>query len=120
MWLFTRYGFYSIACARRPDGEIDANTLMIRARRKSHLVSLQDCFPTIAGAEILTTPDRDYRCRILVAKSDWAAVMAALVEEQLWSNFKDETARYQGKEGVGYLHALHDVWRVMHRMQTLD
>jgi len=35
MWLFTRYGFYSIACARKPDNSLDPDLLMIRARPRS-------------------------------------------------------------------------------------
>jgi hypothetical protein len=35
MWLLTRYGVYSIACANKPSGGVDLDTLMIRARRKS-------------------------------------------------------------------------------------
>jgi hypothetical protein len=27
MWLFTRYGFYSIACANKPGGSVDTETV---------------------------------------------------------------------------------------------
>ena len=37
--------------------------------------------------------------------------------EQEWSNFKNETAKYQGKSGREYVGALHEVWAVMHRLQ---
>jgi hypothetical protein len=63
MWLFTRYGFYSIACANKPDGSLDTQTVMVRARRIAHLRSLQKRFPALAAGEILTWPKRDYRYR---------------------------------------------------------
>ena len=53
MWLFTRYGFYSIACANKPGGSVDTESVMVRARRIAHLRSLQKRFPGLAGGEIL-------------------------------------------------------------------
>jgi hypothetical protein len=88
MWLFTRYGFYSVACARHPQGSIDPNTLMIRARRVAHLTNLQKRFPALGISEILTLPNRDYRYRLLVAKEAWVGIVAELAQEQQWSNFK--------------------------------
>lgn len=120
MWIFTRYGFYSIACARKPDGSIDPTMMMIRARRKSHLARLQSRFPELATAEIIKTENTDYRYRLVVSKSNWIAALTELAEEQTWSNFKSETARFQGQAGTKYLHALHDVWSVMYRMQGAD
>ena len=63
MWVFTRYGFYSIACASRKDGSLDHQSLMIRARCKAHLGSLQKRFPALVGGKILELENRDYRYR---------------------------------------------------------
>lgn len=120
MWIFTRYGFFSIACARTPDGAIDPGLMMIRARRKSHLAQLQSRFAELLTAEIIKTQSTDYRYRIVVPKSNWIAAIAELAEEQAWSNFKSETTRYQGAAGANYVHALHDVWAVMYRLQDTD
>jgi hypothetical protein len=120
MWLFTRYGFYSIACARKPDGSIDGETVMVRARRMSHLKSLQARFPGLAGLEILTWPDRDYRYRLMVAKPEWAGMISELAQEQDWSNFKNEAARHQGDAGAEYIHALHRVWSIMASFQESE
>ncbi len=30
MWLFTRYGFYSVASAQTPEGALDPGTVMVR------------------------------------------------------------------------------------------
>jgi hypothetical protein len=113
MWLFTRYGFYSIACAHRPDGSPDPDAVMIRGRSLDHLENLQQRFATLAGVEILNSPQRDYRFRIIVPKDAWTAVVGELAAEQQWSNFKRETGRYQGREGAAYVRALHEVWQVM-------
>jgi hypothetical protein len=117
MWLFTRYGFYSIACANKPDGSLDTQTVMVRARCIAHLRSLQKRFPVLAGGEILTWPKRDYRYRLIVPKKSWVASIDELAQEQEWSNFKNEAAKYQGAPGADYERALHDVWSVMNRLQ---
>jgi hypothetical protein len=78
MWLFTRYGFYSIACANKPDGSIDVAAVMIRARSADHLKNLQQRFPSLASAELLTWQNRDYRYRLIVSKAVWAAVAGEL------------------------------------------
>jgi hypothetical protein len=50
VWLFTRYGFYSIACASQPNGAIDPGTVMIRARRAAHL----SIFDLGSGRKLMT------------------------------------------------------------------
>ena len=120
MWLFTRYGFYSVASANRPDGSLDTQTVMVRARRIAHLRSLQLRFPALATGEIQTWPNRDYRCRLIVSKTSWVTIVSELAREQEWSNFKNEAARYQGTPGADYVRALHDVWSVMSRLQESE
>jgi hypothetical protein len=58
MWIFTRYGFYSIACASKPDGSLDSQSVMVRARCIDHLRSLQKRFPALAVGNILELPNR--------------------------------------------------------------
>jgi hypothetical protein len=41
MWLFTRYGFYSVACALKENGAADPARVMIRARCAAHLEQLK-------------------------------------------------------------------------------
>jgi hypothetical protein len=117
MWIFTRYGFYSVACASTPDGSLDRGTVMVRGRRKDHLQNLRDRFPAIAAAEIVTMADRDYRYRMIVPKSVWVPILAELAEEQEWSNFKNDVATYLGTQGASYTRALHEVWGIMYRLQ---
>jgi len=117
MWIFVRYGFYSVACADKPDGSLDKETVMIRARSRDHLQNLCARFSAIADAEIVAMADRDYRYRVIIPKQVWVPILAELAEEQDWSNFKNEAAAYQGKSGAAYLKALHEVWGTMYRLQ---
>jgi hypothetical protein len=118
LWIFTRYGFYSIACARKSNGAVDPATVMIRARLAAHLRNLQERFPAIAGAEILTLPDCDYRYRLILSKDVWADTLSALALEQDWSNFKNEVAKFGGRDH--YEQALHNVWSEMMQLQRRE
>jgi hypothetical protein len=120
MWIFTRYGFYSIACADAAGGGVDPHTLMIRARRRAHLEKLQARFASLGHTQIKVTPGRDYRYRIVVPKQVWVGIVSELAQEQEWSNFKNEAERYQSTPGTDYAHALHEVWSTMHRFQEKE
>ncbi len=120
MWMFTRYGFYSVGCADAAGGGVDPHMMMIRARRHSHLEKLQARFPALARADIKVTPGRDYRYRIVVPKDVWAGVVSELAREQDWSNFRNEAERYQGTPGADYSRVLQEVWSVMHRYQEKE
>ena len=115
MWLFTRYGFYSVACASQPNGSIDPATVMIRARRAAHLINLQKRFPALADGEIVTLLNRDYHYRLIVSKEVWAGTLAELAREQDWANFKNEAAKFNGLDE--YVNALHKIWSVMYGIQ---
>ena len=110
MWLFVRYGFFSISIF---DGKFT-----VRARMKKHLEALQTRFPGLTQYPIETHPDRDYRYRIYVPRPTWETVMDELVREQEWSNFKQEVARFGGYDA--YEDALHKVWKTMFRVQQLE
>jgi hypothetical protein len=107
MWLFTRYGFYSISVY---DGKFT-----VRARLRKHLTVLQRRFPVLLKYQVEVMLERDYRYRFYVDRAVWEAVVCELVREQTWSNFKSEVARFGG--GDAYESALHEVWDVMHRLQ---
>jgi hypothetical protein len=119
MWLATRYGWFSLACAyknsQNPADGLDEDRIMIRARRRKHLTALQERF-ALAG-EILHSPTNDYPYRLIVPKADAATLARELVEEMTWSNFKDEAHRFQveHQEPRGYADGLHRVWETMRR-----
>ena len=91
---------------------------MIRARRAAHLSNLQKRFPALAGGEVLTLPNRDYRYRLVVSKEVWTGTLAELAREQDWANFKDEAAKFNGHDE--YVNALHKIWSVMYDVQRCE
>ena len=122
MWIFTKHGFFSAVCARQADGKhgqpVDLGRIMVRARVRDHLEALRKHFPELLGdCEIQESAGTDYAFRLFVQKSAWIRVVAGLAEETDYDNFKSEAARHQGRGGVAYEHALHDVWSVMNRLQ---
>ena len=122
MWLFTKYGFFSVVCARKGDGEqfrpIDPARLMVRARVRDHLQSLQQRFPQqLGGCAIAEFTGTDYPYRLFVPKAAWEEVSTALVHELDFDNFKDAVWRHQGKAGEAYEECLHTVWSVMYGLQ---
>ena len=125
MWIFTKYGFYSVVCARKGKGghgqPVDPDRVMIRARDENHLKALQKRFPLELGSlEIFQTPGTDYACRLFASKSVWSGILAELAAETDYDNFKSEVARHLGVTGQQYGHALHDVWSVMYKYQKRD
>jgi hypothetical protein len=107
MWLFTRYGFYSISVY---DGKFT-----VRARLRKHLTVLQHRFPVLSKYQVEVMPERDYRYRLYVDRDVWENVVCELTREQTWGNFKSEVARFGGRDE--YERTLHEVWEVMHRLQ---
>ena len=122
MWVFTKYGFYSVVCARQGDGShgqpVDLSRVMVRARLREHLDALKARFPERLGdCEVKEFNGSDYACRIFVDKAHWSALMALLADDIDYDNFKSEVARHQGRAGAEYERSLHDVWSVMRRLQ---
>ena len=130
MWLFTIYGFYSIACADKPGRgrKIDPETVMVRARVRQHLKNLQNRFRksktlrSIARTPIEETRLTDYRYRLILPKAVWAQALGELAMEQTWSNFKNEAQKFErkNKQPADYVDALHDIWSVMHWLQVRE
>jgi hypothetical protein len=122
MWLFTRYGFYSAVCARKNNGKkgspINPDRIMVRARIKSHLQALKSRFhELLRRTKIEDTYGTDYRFRIFIPKRRWATIVAEIVLEMTWDNFKSEVARFQPQNDGGYEHSLHSVWGTMSHLQ---
>jgi hypothetical protein len=122
MWILTKYGFFSAVCARqgtdRNDEAVDRDRIMVRARLRGHLEALKERFPDLLGdCEILESVGTDYAFRLFVHKPAWVKVVAMLVEETDYDNFKSQVARHRGRAGTAYERSLHEVWSVMHRLQ---
>ncbi len=121
MWIFTRYGFYSVVCARQGQGRLDepinADQMMIRARSRGHLGQLINRFPAELGdCEIRSFANADYPFRIFVAKTTWSHLLMQLNDEISYDNFKSAAAAQQGRAGFDYQDALHQVWAIMAKM----
>ncbi len=123
MWVFLREGFVSVVCARKgdgaPDRPIDKKRLMVRARARDHLDTLQRRYPRLRRYEIIETPRRDYRFRIIVPKQVWRDVMTALVEATDYDNHKNAVEE-RGETGEEYRRCLHAVWAETLRLQRAD
>jgi hypothetical protein len=117
---------YSAVCARKGDGRKsnppDPHRMMIRARVRDHLVRLRDRFPSLKRYEIITTPNNDYRFRIIIPKWRWQRVMHGLVNEQDYDNFKGEVDRAFGtatpEQRVYHDKMLMPIWGICYRFQS--
>ena len=112
MWLFTRYGFYSVSA--------QGQKFVVRARLEYHLVALLRRFPNLErhGAAIIETPRADYRWRIEAQRHAWRAALSEMADEQTWPNFKAEAERFNGP--CEYTESLHRVWGEMFGLQLAD
>jgi hypothetical protein len=113
MWIFTKYGFFSAVSGKNDDGSVIPDLMVVRARDRAHLEQLVDRFHL--DANITTTPNRDYACRIVIPKSDWILVMARLAGEIEYDNFKSAVKLYQGP--TPYEQVLHNVWDTVGTLQ---
>jgi hypothetical protein len=123
MWLFTKYGFFSVVCARQGEGAhgqpVDPKRMMVRARVREHLEALREKFPELLGdCDIKEFVSTDYAFRLFVEKSAWSEVAEHLAAEIDYDNFKSAVGRHQGRKGAAYEHSLHEVWSVMNRLQV--
>lgn len=107
MWIFSKYGFYSVVTG-------DKNTLQFRARNKEHLLNLKDRF-ALKPFKIKTTKQADYRYRIVLPKKEGQWLIEQLGKDIDYPNFKDEAKLHLG-EGE-YITVLHCVWNMMYNYQ---
>lgn len=116
MWIqHPELGAFSIVLADDNRGQPDPDLLMIRARRREHLVLLQ-C-KGLAGRKIIENAGTDYRWRIIVEKEAFAVAMADLVRQLDYRNVKSRAHREEAKVGKGFVSALHRIWATLHEIQ---
>jgi len=110
MWLFTRYGFFSVAVFR--------DLVVLRARKLLHLENLRRRFRSRIGRRrIAETKLKDYRWRLTLGMGAWLGLLAEIAGEQTWDNFKAEAAAYGAVDG-DYLGLLDDLWAELVRYQN--
>lgn len=108
MWIFSVYGFFSVTAL--PE---DRSKLMVRARVKAHLENIQKAFPmTLKSYKIQHWKGRDYQYRMIVPNTAWQAIVAQMVAETTWNNFKDECGKRFGHNSK-FLGMLHRIWSLV-------
>lgn len=91
MWLCFNNAFVSVV-----EMSNDPSKLMVRARKREHLVNLFG--PT---AQIKTSYHTDYKYRVFVDRSDFAKFLSSKVMEINYSNFKDSVKDVELKSLYG-------------------
>jgi putative AlgH/UPF0301 family transcriptional regulator len=100
MWIFTQNSFLSIVKHNQK-----GNLLVVRSRFKGHI---QRIFPK---ARVLEDANRDYRFRVELPIREVSKVIARLVSEIDYDNFKNSLNIYDGK----YLDCCLDVYNAVAR-----
>jgi len=116
MWIFTKYGFFSVVCEHNANGDIDASKMLVRSRDRRHLENLRTKFNLEYA--IRDNEGTDYAYRMTLPKATWVQVVSELAAEQEYTNFKDEAAKNMQQTSKRYVRALHDVWSVMVETQN--
>lgn len=118
MWVFTRFGFFSVV----KDAQVEGNVL-VRARDQGDLEALRDRLavmsedPDVARLELfirVTPPPADYRYKLSVPQDNMAVLLAETVAEIDYTNFKGIVGREQGMPRAD---AYHDVWDALLPLQ---
>ncbi len=110
MWLFTRFGFYSVTVSR-----VDRTKIQIRARSRQDLERLARFAAEKASlqlGEIIVTPHSDYHYRLICSRPEWTNLAALLAEDIDYSNFKNQI--HDSQRHQLYL----EVWRIMEKLQS--
>ena len=111
MWLFARFGFFSVVVDKDNPGY-----LLVRARMPGGLETLKSRYLPELGP-IAETPERDYRFRASVRKQAFTATVSSIAEDITYANFKDEVKHVQGDRRAAWYA---DVWSVMYEMQSQE
>jgi hypothetical protein len=110
MWLYTKFGFFSIVKKRFGD---QFKPFQVRARSESDLkilikkASLED--------QIIYTPNADYHYRITADIDELESIMHQLLDNLDYDNFKNMIA--QQPEQKNKLGTYHEVWNSMYKYQ---
>jgi hypothetical protein len=110
MWLFTKYGFYSVV-----QDKADAKRIQVRGRVKDDIERLVTFAKQKLGAEtpeIISTPKADYAYRIVFDRFLWERLASALTADIDYTNFKDAVHGEPDRDS-SYL----EVWSTMNDLQ---
>lgn len=119
MWVSSVAGTISVVQAGPEPGKRPGapRKLMVRARVRKHLELLHRDHPILRRYPIIQSePGRDYKWRIIVPRTMFARVMAAMVAGIRYGNFKSACAASPDLD-PDYIDALHSVWAVFRKLQ---
>lgn len=126
MWLFTRWGFYSITCARQGDdastgNEIDAHSLVIEAFNEQHLTALKSHLPDLIGnCLIKEVAESEFRFHMIVDKNIWSQVMLSLSQELNYDDFREEMVQKHSMDDPAYLKVITDIEQFVAKIQSAE
>jgi hypothetical protein len=114
MWIFSRYGFFSVV-NKLDEGQPQDRPLQIRSRWTNHLQRLGEAFPHLAKP-VKVDRASDYAPeRIYASADDFAKVLDGMARKIDYGNFKGFMDRDRMFGMDGFAHALHEVWSVVYR-----
>jgi hypothetical protein len=104
MWICLRDGFLSIVVDKN-----DPTRLLVRARRKEHLVNVFG-----KDAEMIKTPGADYRWRVFVGRADFKTLVNRRLDGIEYTSFQDSVKDRDLDE------MYKQFWNIHHRHQDQD
>lgn len=109
MWIASEIGFVSIVADMQQPG-----CLLVRARAREDLERFRQRLE-LPGVEIRETPRADYRFKLSAPKAEVAVLVAELLLDVEYNNFKQHTLATFGprREDV-----YHQAWEAFLRIQT--
>lgn len=118
MWVYTRYGFFSVVSTELPNGKASPHEVQIRARCKKHLENVRKRFSHLweKTPRIIHTPIADYAYRMIVPQDLAAGMFMELVQEIQYTNFKEEC--HKTMKDASYHGLLHVTWSAAHQYQV--
>ncbi len=120
MWLFTKIGMFSVCAAHKKAGLVDKtpskDLLRIRGRWIEHMVALKERFKVeLAGCEIVTSTNADYRFYIVAPKTAVSKIVAEFAMEINYTKCKPVF-----QTGKGYHNAAMAVWQILYDCQVVQ
>ena len=110
MWLFTKFGFYSIV-----QDQQNKAIFKVRARKKSDIEALKKHVLILSECPIHCDKKADYWFRIFINPIQLQQLMLFLANSLDYFNFKESI--YLNKTQNDKLEAYHQVWDVMYEYQ---
>lgn len=104
MWIATNFGWFSVVEDRN-----DSDMVFIRGRSIEHMDHLTDYTDKIIdrNIELIEMISADYRYRIHISKEEFKSLMALVIDDINYDNFKNSI------KSPKYKHALMGVWRII-------